>query len=234
MPAADPAGRGVLYVATGAAHVAAARRSAASVRRTNPGLAIAVFCDAAEPGPEFDRVQAITDPHARSKVDCLPRTPFAETLYLDSDTRVLGDLGDLFRLLERFDLAAAHRVRDTARVLRPQAPPAPPSAFPEHNGGVLLYRSRPEVLAFLTAWRDAYRATGSAADQISFRRTLWTSDIRVAVLPPRYNTRRHSWLDAWFSSAPPPVILHANRFHPSKRGGRLKRRLGFLAGPGGA
>ena len=103
-------GRGVLYVATGAAHTEAARRSAASVRATNPGLGVALFTDREVLGPEFDRVEPVASPHIRSKVDYLPETPFAETLYLDTDTRVLGDLGEMFRLLERFEMALAQRV----------------------------------------------------------------------------------------------------------------------------
>lgn len=218
--------RGVIYIATGGAHIEAARRSAASVRRHNPDLSIAVFSDEAHPGPEFDIVEPVAGAHARSKLDYMPESPFAETLYLDTDTRVLGGLADMFRLLERFDLAAAHRVRDTARVLRPTEPDVVPSSFPEHNGGVILYRARPEVTAFLRQWQETFRAVGKSADQISFRQTLWASDLRVAVLPPRFNTRRYTWADKWFSSRPDPVILHLNRFHPTKRS-----RFEWLIGP---
>ncbi|MFQ8432110.1 putative nucleotide-diphospho-sugar transferase [Amaricoccus sp. W119] len=224
-------GPGVVYVATGAAHIEAARASAASVRRTNPKLGLAIFADSADVGPEFDIVEPVAGAHVRSKIDYLPRTPFAETLYLDTDTRVLGDLGELFRLLDRFPVAAAHRVRDTERVLNPREYDPVPSSFPEHNGGVLLYRSSPEVLAFFTAWRDEYHRAGFVADQISFRRVLWATDLRVAVLPPRFNTRRYTWVDRFLSRQPPPVILHANRFHPSKRGGPIRRRLQALLGP---
>ncbi len=223
--------RGLLYVATGAGHIAAAAASARSARRHNPDLAIAIFCDAPAPDPVFDQVAPVEAAHVRSKVDYLPRTPFAETLYLDTDTRVLGDLGDLFRLLERFDLAAAHRVRDPERLARPQPTDLPPAAFPEHNGGVILYRSNPITLDFLETWRTAYHAAGTEADQISFRQTLWTSHIRLTVMPPRFNTRRYTWIDHWFSPRKRPVILHTNRFHPSKQGGPIKRQLERLVGP---
>ncbi len=217
--------RGVVWVATGAAHVDAARASAASVRARNPGLATAIFCDAEDPGPEFDRVQPVEGAHARSKVDCLPRTPFDETLYLDTDTRVTGDLGDLFRLLERFDVAAAHRVRDPARMRGPAPEGGPPRAFPEHNGGVLLYRSSPGVMSFLEDWRTRYHSGGASADQIGLRAALWASDLRIGVLPARYNARRWTWAQAWFSGRETPVILHLNRFHPTKAGGPVRRAL---------
>lgn len=226
-------GPGVIYVATGPAHIEAARASAASVRRTNPKLGLAIFADSTDVGPEFDIVEPVANAHVRSKIDYLPRTPFAQTLYLDTDTRVLSDLGELFRLLGRFPVAASHRVRDTERVLNPREHDPVPSSFPEHNGGVLLYRSSPEVLAFFDAWREEYHRAGFVADQISFRRTLWATDLRVAVLPPRFNTRRYTWIDHFLSRRPRPVILHANRFHPTKRGGPIRRRLATLAGPGG-
>ena len=124
------AGKGVLYVATGAAHTAAARASAASVRATNPWLGVAIYTDQAIAGPEFDSVAPVAAPHIRAKVDYLPETPFAETLYLDTDTRVLGDLGDLFRLLERFDLALAQRAHVPASPAPAVWRHAVPSSFP--------------------------------------------------------------------------------------------------------
>ena len=224
------AGKGVLYVATGAAHTAAARASAASVRATNPWLGIAIYTDQAIAGPEFDSVAPVAAPHIRAKVDYLPETPFAETLYLDTDTRVLGDLGDLFRLLERFDLALAQRARVPASPAPAVWRHAVPSSFPQGNGGVLLYRSSPAALGFMAAWRDAYAEAGFKVDQITLRELLWVSDIRVAVLPGRFNTRRYTWLHHWLTSTPRPVILHTNRYHPTKFG-PVRRWLDGLTGP---
>jgi hypothetical protein len=65
---------------------------------------------------------------------------------------------------------------------------------------------------------------------MSFREMLWLSDLRLAVLPARYNTRRYTWADTWFSDRPPPVILHLNRYHPLKHG-RFRRMLDRLAAP---
>jgi len=227
---AQRGGRGVIYIATGAAHVEAARRSAASVRATNPGLGIVLFSDAAVADPAFDRVEAIAEPHIRSKVDYLPWTPFAETLYLDTDTRVLGDLSDLFDVLQRFELAIAQRAYVRAGRSRAVWRHVVPAAFPEHNGGVLLYRSSPAALDFLEAWRGAYREAGFKVDQITLRELLWASDLRYAVLPARYNRRRWSWWEKWFSRHAAPLILHTNRFHPS-RYGPLRRRLAWVEGP---
>jgi len=224
-------GRGIVYVATGAAHVAAARRSADSARATNPELGIVLYGDRDPGGGLFDRVEPIADPHRRSKVDYLPRTPFAETLYLDGDTRVLGPLDDLFDVLGRFDLAIAQRSRVRATRKRSFWRFEVPAAFPEHNSGVILYRSSPATLGFLDAWREAYHAAGFGVDQITLRELLWSAELRFAVLPPRYNCRRHTWTQHWFSRNAPPLILHTNRLHPT-RYGPLRRRLAWLEGPG--
>lgn len=208
--------RGVVYIATGAAHAEAARQSAASVRATNPGLGIALFTDQGVSGPEFDRVLPVPDPHRRSKVDHLGATPFTETLYLDSDTRVRDDLSDLFRLLERFELACALREAAVTRHRDPRGKEDVPVAFPEYNGGVMLYRGSDRVRAFHAEWARAYAALGRAADQRSLRDTLWASDLRIAVLTPRYNARRFDPV-AWFLRGERPAILHMNRFHPTKR-----------------
>ena len=93
-----------------------------------------------------------------------------------------------------------------------------PSSFPQANGGVLLYRSSPAALGFMADWRAAYAEAGFKVDQITLRELLWASDIRFAVLPARFNTRRYTWLHHWFTSTPRPVILHTNRFHPTKFG----------------
>ena len=224
------AGRGVIYVATGAAHAEAARRSAASVRATNPGLAVALFTDRALAAPEFDRVEPVAAPHIRSKIDYLPRTPFAETLYLDTDTRVLGALDDLFDLLRRFDFAIAQRAYVRATRSRAVWRHVVPAAFPEHNSGVMLYRSSPAALGFLEAWREAYAEAGFKVDQVTLRELLWSTDLRYAVLPGRYNRRRWSWWEKWTSRHAPPLILHTNRFHPT-RYGPLRRRLAWVEGP---
>ncbi len=208
--------RGAVYVATGAAHVEAARRSAASLRAANPGLPAVLFTDAGEPLPEFDRIEPIESPHMRSKVDVLWRSPFAQTLYLDGDTRVVGDLAPAFRLLERFDIAAAHVPRWWLATYRRQARHDVPTAFPQHNSGVILFRRTPQVTEFLRSWQADYAAACSEADQVTFPDKLWASDLRLTVLPQVYNARRQPFLGGRFSSAPRPVVLYMRRFHPTK------------------
>src|SRR5262245_6664806 len=131
---------GVVFVAAGMSYARAASRAASSVRAHTPTLAIDLFTDAPE-GAEnlFDQVHALEGAHSRSKVDCLHRSRFGRTLYLDTDIRVIHDIAEMFTVLERFDIALAHahaRNRtETRAIWRKELP----DAFPQLNSGVMLF-----------------------------------------------------------------------------------------------
>ena len=211
-------GAGVLFIATGEIHVEAARRAALSVRRLNPSLRLGLFSDLRPSDGVFDDWSRVTDPHERSKVDFLPRTPYRDTLYLDTDVRVVADLGDMFRLLERFDFALAQVVRWQKAFYQRSWIEDVPSSFPQHNGGVILYRSTPEVIAFFEAWRDNYHEAGFKEDQVTLRELLWTTPLRLATLPPQFNMRSYTLIDRLFSQRADPRILHLTKYNPGKRG----------------
>lgn len=225
--------RGAIYVATGGDYLDLTLDAAASLRAAAPGLAIDLFTDmpeAAERAGLFDRVHLIANPHPRSKLDCLPRSRFARTLFLDSDTRVLRDITEAFDLLERFDLALAHDVRRTMPLVREGWREVTPYAFPQHNSGVMFYRRSPAMHAFLEAWRTAYAACGVGRDQVTLKDLLWSSDLRFYVLPPEFNLRRVTELDAWEPLDALPSILHSHIFlrHLREAGAPRVRSLAEL------
>ena len=204
---------GVVYIVSGAFHAAAASQSARSVRATNPGLAIDIFTDVpVEPGL-FDQVELIAEGHLRSKIDYLPKSRFDRSLYLDSDTRVVGDIGPLFDVLERFEIALAHghQRHGTRQNIFWNEPI--PEAFPQINGGVILYRGSPRLRAFLESWRDAYHSAGFKWDQVTLRELMWKSDLRLYILPPEYNIRYEKYLEVWDEEEATPKILHLARFY---------------------
>jgi hypothetical protein len=222
---------GVIYIASGKFHTDAAVAAAQSVRDTNPWLAIDLFTDQAEAAGPFDRIVHIGDGHRRSKVDCLPETRFPRTLYLDSDTRVVDDLGPMFELLDRFDLAIAHaHARNGGRqtkVWRQEIP----EAFPQHNGGVILYRGEGKGLDFMAQWRDAYYEAGFKWDQTTLRELMWMSDLAIYVLPPEYNVRYRKYLDVWEPREAVAKILHMAEFYDEleREPGALSRNESGLA-----
>jgi len=212
--------RGVIYVASGPDYRALAEASARSLRQVEPDLSVDLFTDepAAVAADLFDAVHAIADPHPRSKLDCLGRTRFERTLYLDADTLVLAPLGDLFDVLERFDLAVAHDVRRATELIRESQGSATPYAFPQLNGGVVLYRRSARMLDFLAEWARRFADSGGTRDQPVLKSMLWESDLRFWVLPPEFNLRRVTMLDAWEPGDALPTILHSHRLMDHIRG----------------
>jgi hypothetical protein len=193
-----------------------ARRSAQSVKASNPDLGTAIWCNADDDTRGFDQAFVIPPGLARPKVDLLPETPFDETLYLDNDTIVRADLGSLFDLLQKFEISGAHvalwhRNRHTKRWRV-----AVPDAFPEINCGVLLYRSSDRVFDFFRDWSRAFVEAGFKVDQVTFRELLWESDIRFYVFPPQFNKRIFEVSELVWSDQPRARILHLELLRPQK------------------
>ena len=107
-------------------------------------------------GP-FSSAAIVDDPHRRSKVDYMNRTPFEQTLYLDTDTAVNADITDIFSILERFDIALCHAHHRNSEFSTTLWREKLPQAFPQFNSGVILYRKTPVVLKFLEDWRNSFR-----------------------------------------------------------------------------
>ena len=130
---------GFVYVATGSGYLEEAQRSAASLRRWNPGYPICLVTDNALPETElFDDVVFRTDAEHKPIDKLLAiHCPYERAVYLDTDTRVFGDLSPPLALLERFDLAAN---QDVNRGWYYELPDIP-VAFPEFNTGVIAYRA---------------------------------------------------------------------------------------------
>jgi hypothetical protein len=217
---------GVIYVAEGAGYLDLAIRSARSLKALNVGIAVDLFTDqAVEPGL-FDRVLPIPA-GPTPKLASLPATRFDRTLYMDCDTLALAPLGDLFEILKRFELAVAHDVRRASSLIREGVREAPPYAFPQMNAGVMLYRRSDAMLAFLSDWQRRYAEAGRLRDQPTLRDLLWASDLRFYVLPPEFNLRRVTVLDAWEPLDARPTILHSHRLLQHLRGADVQ--LGSLA-----
>jgi len=212
-----PAKRGVVYVAWGRDHVDVARRSAASVKHWNPSLLTAIWCHADDDVSGFDLSFVIPEGLKRPKVNLLGQTPFEETLFLDNDTLVRENLGSLFDLLQRYDMAGAqvalwHRGRHNKPIRH-----ALPDTFPEINTGVLLYRRSQAALDLFDAWALRFAEGRYGIDQPSFREVLWEAeDLAFWVLPPQFNKRAYELSELIWSDQPRARILHLELLRPQK------------------
>ncbi len=203
--------RGIVYIAVGAGYVRDAERSARSARRIHPDMPICLFSDVPSEDPVFDIRMEIKDPHRRSKLDCILKTPFRHTLYLDSDTRVVGSITEPFGLLERYDLAACHVENRhpvssaTARLTGDSVDPG----FTGFNGGVFYYRMNDVMLAFFEGWAEAYKLENARFDQPIMRRLLWSMpEINVIAIPPEYNMRNLRGIMFRSKNESTPRLLH--------------------------
>jgi hypothetical protein len=192
--------RGILYVATGPACRAEAAFSARSVKLVWPDMPIAIVTDGPVESAWFDRIDVIpAESDNIAKVRHITGSPFERTLLLDTDTYCLAPFPELFDLLDHFDLAAAHEAgrfstrSEAGNEVYIQAPDIP-DCFPELNSGVIAFRREPHVLQVFERWLALVERARAAPvphtqDQPSFRRAVYESDLRIAVLPPEYNFR---------------------------------------------
>ena len=199
--------RGFLYIANGRRWADEAATSLRSLRAWHPDVEVAIFTDdpAHVSRAGFDVVCPLPERawvRSEPKVWGVGQSPFERTVFLDTDTRICGDLSELFEVLDRFDFAAVPVPRRNFKRDFHAVPADMPAAFQCPNGGMLVYRDSAATKDFLADWWDRYQAdriTVDAAkaaghdvyilDQPSLQAALWQSDCQMLLLPPEYNTR---------------------------------------------
>ena len=189
--------KGYLYIAYGEAFTKEALLSIESLKRFTD-LPVALYTDqdteSLSKNKNIDLVAKINATHLRAKVDYMDQSPFINTVFMDSDTVVVRNCDDMFDLLERFDIAI---VNDYARKRKKYSDIVPeygeiPYAFSEANSGVIAFNSSTRTQTFLKMWKEyfyQYFRETNGWDQISFRISLWKSNVRIHHMPFEYNVR---------------------------------------------
>lgn len=182
---------GVIYYSTGEYYLDEAEQSAASLKDVMPNVDVTIYSDIEPDTEHFDQfidIKPKKHPWLH-RITYLKNTPYDKTLFLDTDTYIHDDIGELFKLLDRFDIAAAHTPgrfnpeydyqRDT------------PESFPDFNCGVILYNNSPDVIDVFDRWESGYRqyADSNLTDQPFFTDAVYQSDVNITVLPREYNCR---------------------------------------------
>lgn len=152
----DSQKRGIIYVVTGnRSYMGELVSSLKSLRRHEPDLPVVVYTNFPVPVKYNVKVVPLGDydnPH-KHKVSSIRRSPFEETLFLDTDIEIRGSLKPLFDELMGRDFCAAnaHEADYLAR------PPRFIAMVKEaiFNTGVLLYRKTDATNRFLEKWEDA-------------------------------------------------------------------------------
>ena len=109
--------------------------------------------------------------------------------FVDSDTYCDAPLDDMFRLMERFDIALSHAVNrhTTGKVCNI------PDAFPEHEIGVMLVQTNEHIRNLFSDWLELYETHPEVYennDQGPLRDALWLNKlINMYVLPEEFHAR---------------------------------------------
>lgn len=223
-----PHSRGFVYVATGDSYREEAARSAAGLRALHPRDRICLVTDRAE-GPAFWDDLIVLERPSFGFADKLAMrlAPYERSVFLDTDTTVVGDLSELFALLERFDFAG-HQLFEG----HDYPADGVPDAFPEFNSGVLAFRRGPACAALFDRWerlypvflarnRDGAYRPENVSDQQSLRVAAYESGARLAVLGPEYN-----FVPQQVNFACAAVRVLHGRGRASALAGRINARLG--------
>ena len=206
-------GRGVLYIVWGRVDRSLLDRSMASLASHHPDLPVHV----AELPPD----STLLDKARMADV-----SPFEETLFLDADTVVLGDMAFGFEKARQFGLAVSICECPWARRYTGLS-----GDTVEYNTGVVFFTGRARPV--FDAWKKAVREVDSSLvfvsggeykkmplnDQAGFARAIEETQFLPFVLPYNWNFRP-KWHLSWFgpikvwhdyAAVPPPILQHNER-----------------------
>lgn len=211
---------GVLYLAFGSLYHEEAKASIKSLLEKNPTLSVAVFTDNPYEFRNFNpNVTAIyksslenSKGKTRVKPTYLIDTPFDRTLYLDTDTRVLGDITKIFNLLNHYDIGV--------RFGGPKSKYNDNLYFhPQCNSGVVIYEKNEKIYDCFQLWQklyeEAYQEIEKTEDMHGIRDQRYLS-IAIAlskVRPCHLGDYLHFIMFGFDIANGPPLIVTA-RFSP--------------------
>lgn len=208
-----PRDEGFVFAASGERYTTLARRAARTLMGVMPDVQIDLFTDQSLTDPIFAEIHPLDRRTLRPKMEALRRSRFHKTIYLDCDVLAVADVSDIFAMLDRFDLVAAHENHRNGKVALYTVPGTPPNAFPQINSGVMGIRKSPETAAFLTKWEDGVLAQSFKFDQPLLRKLLWEADLRHHILPMDYNLLHLDFLRVMGPRMTAPRLLHLPRLH---------------------
>ena len=127
------------------------------------------------------------------KVEGLLRSPFEKTFFLDTDTYFTDDVGELFRILDFFDLLISHASNDISKI---KIDGKKLEGLSPYNTGVIVYNNSEKVKSFFENWKNLYSHNPEKyfSDQPAFMEALLYHDIKIYVLTYIYNFRLPSFI----------------------------------------
>ena len=190
--------RVVFWISAGEEFVEEARVCSKELRDVMPGMEHVLFTPEETTDDGFDRLAKLPERTAEywyldsvryfnMAFDML--VEYDECLYLDSDLNFLSPFPELWRMLERFDMAAPMGSRRVTGDTFQKLPPC----FPEYELGLILFRRNAIVKELFVEWeRLHWEHFGiyNRNDQPSFREAVWnTPELKIERIPTEYHLR---------------------------------------------
>lgn len=224
--------QGILYCATSKKYIERAKLSAESIRRFHPDMSFTLATMEKINGNGWDMIVQLKDNQVPAnlnmiyKLNTLLLSPYKKTLYLDSDTYALGNIGEIFRLLDRFELVLCHGHNRKKRFdiydANTKYHPVPknsskklPYAFAPVQGGLIGFINTRKMTEWLKTLLRRFSVNNFYDDQFSIRELLWETDIQFYILPPEYNFNSIEDLKRWRKShyrEAIPKIMHYTKY----------------------
>lgn len=197
---------GVIYISCNShRHYKEAIKSASSVLEYNPDIDITLLTDSAQRElGQINYKQFHSPVHHPLKEKCkmMRESPYDKTLFLDTDTKIMGDISPIFNYLDDYDLAVANAPNVDSEQERFSEDFFVSYKIPNiYNTGVVGFRNNGRVNDFFELWWNRFKqipnfkiSTGHG-DQIYFNKILNddsvdTSYLRIKELDnKKYNAR---------------------------------------------
>ena len=191
---------GIIFIAIGEGWIKESSDAAAIVKHFMPDIPITVFADREFSATSVDKVVVgVPDKNPLlTKTKWMGQSPYDATLFLDTDITLCDNIGDIFMLLNRFDLAVPHAPYRLANMGLPGKFPDflsnnVPDCFPGMNTGMLLFKRSLKVQDLFAKWNEYHERLCAlipgAPQQPAFRTALYHSDLRFAIIPEEYHCR---------------------------------------------
>jgi hypothetical protein len=205
----EPLEKGVLYYAQGKKYLREAINSAKSFRRHHRNIPICLKTPERNfSSPAFDIIEYVEplDHHFKTKVLAIKQTPFINTLFVDTDTKFLKPVPELFDFLLTYDLGLSFL---PLCIWHENAAPTFIDYVDtkKYNTGVIIFKINDRVSKFLDLWLEKVKSHKmglvdgqSLDDQVDFNELVIGREIHIALgisivnLPgTKYNARPWYW-----------------------------------------
>ncbi len=224
--------KGIIYTAGGKQrYIDEAIYSAKSVKKHNKSIGTTLFTSFKHVNSRyFDNIiyqEPIKHPQ-KYKIENMLNSPYEHTLYLDSDTKIVANIEELFDFLLIYDLGVTNRVK-----CEWNEHPVFIDYIDErcYNGGFLLFNNSEKVKTFIKAWsekmnrnKDEDIRTGTVTgDQFPLNELFFDENlpdklgIKYVILPNKvYNARPWLWKQAKIDGEYNNIkIFHASNLNKS-------------------